>query len=133
MSTVKVTGMKKLLADLESRFGEKRMLEIKTRAVESGAKLFAQELKRQLTPFKDQGYTVDEITVSKPFVVNGEVQIKIHWRGPNNRYRIIHLNEWGTIRNPSPPAKGAIRRAQESSVKVYRNAVKKAIIRGMKR
>ncbi|MCM2675581.1 hypothetical protein [Alkalicoccobacillus plakortidis] len=120
------------MAELESRFGQKRMREIKERAVESGAMLFAQELRRQLMPYKDTGTTINEITVSKPYYVNGEVRIKIHWRGPKGRYRIIHLNEWGTIRNPSPSAKGAIARALQSSEKVYRDAVKKAIIRGMR-
>ncbi|SFP80980.1 hypothetical protein SAMN05421839_1771, partial [Halolactibacillus halophilus] len=53
------------------------------------------------------------------------------WKGPNGRYRIIHLNEWGTINNPNPAGKGAIARALKNSEKAYRDAVRKALKGGL--
>lgn len=133
--SAKVTGQKQLMAELEKRFGKNRMQQITDKALDRGADIFIAELKKQLTSVKDkgysEGYTVDEITKSKPMTVNGVRTIKIHWRGPHGRYRIIHLNEWGTVKNPNPPMKGAIARALRSAEGAYRRAVKQAMQEGI--
>lgn len=129
--TVKVTGEKQLLAELEKRFGKKAMDQISDKALKEGAKVFVDELKRQFARWKDTGASYDEITVSDIVVINGARTIKIHWRGPKNRYRIIHLNEWGTVKNPNPAGKGSIAKALRNAEKEYRNVIKEAIRRGI--
>lgn len=127
--SVKINGFEKLLKDLETRFGTGRMQQISDQALKAGAKVYVKELKSQLEMFRDTGATVDEVTISEPETINGSRTIKVYWKGPKNRYRIIHLNEWGTIKNPNPAGKGAIARSLQSAASAYRNAIKQEIAR----
>lgn len=129
---VKIYGVDRLLRELEKRFNRKRIDVIVDEALTNGALVFGMELRRQLRTFKDQGYTLDELTISPPDERgSGNRSIKIYWRGKHSRYRIIHLNEWGTIRNPNPRGKGKIAKAMELSRKAYGKAVRDTIRRAI--
>jgi HK97 gp10 family phage protein len=129
--SVNVTGLNRLIADLENRFGVSHVQTISDQALKAGAQAFVAELKSQFQSFKDTGASIDEITISEPTTVAGVRTIKIHWKGPKGRYRIIHLNEWGTVKNPNPKGKGAIARAMHNSERSYRAAVRDALRRGL--
>lgn len=129
--SVEISGLSKLQKELEKRFGQQNMQRVSDRALLAGAKVFVKELESQFESFKDTGASIEEITISEPIWVGNVRIVKVHWRGPKERYRIIHLNEWGTINNPNPPGKGAIARALRNAEKAYRNAVKKAIEEGI--
>jgi hypothetical protein len=129
--SVKINGEDKLIAQLEKRFGKAKVQLVSDHALRAGAKVFVRELKSQFESFKDTGASIEEITISEPMYVGGVRTIKIHWRGPKDRYRIIHLNEWGTVKNPNPKGKGAIARALRNAEQAYRQAIKTAIRRGL--
>ncbi|MGG0305983.1 hypothetical protein ABEY43_07495 [Priestia megaterium] len=129
--SVQIKGLNKLLADLEKRLGPDKIRNISDHALKEGARVFVEELKAQFELFKDTGASIDEITISEPMTIGGVRTIKIHWRGPDNRYRIIHLNEWGTVKNPNPRGKGAIARAMRNAENAYKAAVKEAVRRGV--
>lgn len=129
---VKVYGVNKLLDELDNRFGRKRIDSIVDEALTNGALVFGMELRRQLATFKDKGFTLDELTISSPDAnSSGKRSVTIYWKGPNRRYSIIHLNEWGTIRNPSPRGKGKIAKAMELARKPYGKAVRDTIRRNL--
>ncbi len=129
---VKVHGVDKLIQELDDRFGKKRVDSIINDALTNGALVFGMELKRQLATFKDKGYTLDELTISEPGAGNGgNRSVRIYWEGPHDRYKIIHLNEWGTIRNPNPRGKGKIAKAMKLSRKAYGKAVRDTIRRNL--
>jgi hypothetical protein len=128
---VKISGESQLLKQLERRFGDLAARRISDEALKAGANVFVQELRRQLATFRDTGATVEEVTISEPMTEAGVRVVKIHWKGPEGRYRIIHLNEWGTVKNPNPRGKGAIARALKNSEREYRAAVKRAIEEGI--
>lgn len=129
--SVKITGVKEMLQALDNRFGDKAVKRISDQALKAGAQVFVRELKQQFQNFKDTGASIDEITISEPMLIGGVRTIKVHWRGPKDRYRIIHLNEWGTVQNPNPKGKGAIARALRNAEKAYRLAVLEAVRRGL--
>lgn len=129
--SVKISGLEKLMRELEKRYGKQNMQRVSDRALLAGARVFVKELKSQFESFKDTGASIDEITIAEPMWVGSIRTVKVYWRGPDNRYRIIHLNEWGTIKNPNPPGKGAIARALKNAEKAYRNAIKQAIKEGI--
>ncbi|TYR81114.1 hypothetical protein FZC66_04420 [Priestia megaterium] len=129
--SVKITGVKEMLQALDNRFGDKAVKRISDQALKAGAQVFVRELKMQFQSFKDTGASIDEITISEPMIIGGVRTIKVHWRGPKDRYRIIHLNEWGTVKNPNPEGKGAIARALRNAEKAYRLAVLDAVRRGL--
>lgn len=129
---VKIYGVDRLIKELERKFDKKRIETIVDNALEKGALVFGMELIRQLRTFKDKGYTLDEIVISPPGKGSiGGRSIKIYWQGKHKRYRIIHLNEWGTIRNPKPRGKGKIAKAIELSRKAYGKAVRDEIRRNL--
>ncbi|MFB4471823.1 HK97-gp10 family putative phage morphogenesis protein [Oceanobacillus caeni] len=133
--SAKIKGLKELERKLEKRFEKKAMQRISDGALKAGAKVFVEELKRQFNAVNWKGYetgaTIEEITISEPMTIKGVRTVKVHWKGPNNRYALVHLNEWGTVKNPNPPAKGTIARALKNAEKAYRNAIKEAIVRGL--
>lgn len=121
--SMKITGMNKLLADIEKHLGKAKMQRVTDAALTAGAKVFVAELKRQFATFKDTGASIDEITISKPYTKGGVRMVSVHWRGPKDRYRIIHLNEWGTVQNPNPRGKGKIAAALRNAEKAYRSTL----------
>lgn len=129
--SMKITGVKEMLQALDNRFGDKAVKRISDQSLKAGAQVFVRELKQQFQNFKDTGASIDEITISEPMLIGGVRTIKVHWRGPKGRYRIIHLNEWGTVQNPNPKGKGAIARALRNAEKAYRLAVMEAVRRGL--
>ncbi|WP_432352662.1 hypothetical protein [Sporosarcina sp. A2] len=125
--SVKITGVKNLISSLESKFGPAQMRQIEDEALKAGAKVFKKELIAQFETFKVDGYSIDEMTLTDPYSLNGVRTITVKWKGPHKRYTIIHLNEFGTIKNPSPRGKGAIARALQISQTAYRNALRDKI------
>lgn len=128
---VKIKGQKKLIEKLEEKFGEQAARRMSDEALRAGAPVFTKELDTQLQTFRDKGWTIEDVTISEPTDVSGVRVLKVHWNGPHGRYRVVHLNEWGTVKNPNPRGKGAIARALKNSQKEYRAAVKRAIERGI--
>ncbi|MFJ7756320.1 hypothetical protein ACQKGI_19985 [Peribacillus muralis] len=129
--SVKIHGEKALMAELEKRLGKAKAQQLSDKALKRGAQVFIKELKSQFQSFKDTGASIEEMTISEPMWVSGVRTINIHWRGPKDRYRIIHLNEFGTVQHPSPRGKGAIVRAMRNAETAYRSAIKKAIREGL--
>ena len=126
---VKVNGVDQVNKELERRLGGKSMERILDKALLAGAAVIKKELERNFESFKDTGASKDEITISKPMTLNGTRTVVIHWSGPKKRYTIIHLNEFCTIKNPSPRGKGAIERALRAGQAEYLRVVKQEIAR----
>lgn len=124
---VKVTGLKELEAALEKRFGKKHTQRWIDKALIAGAKVIKNEIYKNFEDFKDTGASQSEITISEPLTLNGVRTIKIHWRGPNDRYKVIHLNEFGTVKNPNPKGKGAVERAIRQGQAEYFRVVKSEV------
>ncbi|MBM0064780.1 HK97-gp10 family putative phage morphogenesis protein [Alkalicoccobacillus gibsonii] len=118
-SNVRVTGQKELIAELERRYGKVAIQKKIDAALIKGAEVFKKELEREFTSWQDTGASKLEITISKPMDYGGKRTVRIHWRGDKGRYRIIHLNEWGTVKNPNPRGKGAVARAERAGAKAY--------------
>ncbi|ASE38010.1 hypothetical protein CD039_01645 [Staphylococcus argensis] len=78
--------------------------------------------------FEDTGESVRETTISKPMTIGGVRVVKIHWQGPKQRYRIIHLNEFGHFDRSgkwvNTKGKGVIERAMREGREVYFRTVK---------
>ncbi len=133
MIDIKMTGVNELLDELDRRFGKENMDRISDAALLKGAEVFVKELKASIgTSGKyAKGWTVEDITISGPEYIGGVKVVKVHFNGPHGRYRIIHLNEWGTVKIPNPPRKGAIARAMRNAENAYREAIKQAVLEGI--
>lgn len=129
--SVNISEIRQLERELMRRLGSQRTQQVVDRALLLGANVFVRELKQQFETFKGTGGSIEEITISEPMTVSGARTVQIYWKGPKDRYRIIHLNEWGTVNNPNPRGKGAIARAMRNATESYRNVVKQELRRGL--
>jgi len=131
---LRVYGVQRLMNELELKFSKEQIKSIVDEALIAGALILGMELRRQIRTFSDgtgysKGYTLDEITISEPLDKLGNRTITVHWKGKHGRYRIIHLNEWGTIKNPNPRGKGKIAKAMALSQQAYGKAVRDVLRR----
>lgn len=129
--SVEIRGISEMLADLESRLGAEAVARISDEALIAASEVFKEALIAELSLFKDTGATIDELTFSEPRLIDGVRTITVHWKGPKRRYAVVHLNEFGTVKNPNPRGKGAIARAVQRSERSYKQAIREAIERGL--
>ncbi len=97
---VNITGMDEVLAKLASKLSPAKLSRVEGEALKVAGRLTAVQLKRAVASYKDTGATVQEITVSNPRTVGGVKTIKIGWSGSGSRqrWRLVHLNEFGYTR-----------------------------------
>lgn len=126
--SVEVKGVHQMLREIGEQYGEIKMLKAQDKALNKGAKYFMSVLKENFEVFRDTGASIHEITKTEPYTIHGNTRmVKVHWHGSMNRYAIIHLNEWGTIKNPNPRGKGAIARTMFMTEKPYQEIVKQSL------
>lgn len=126
--SVTLRGYKELQDALERKYGRGAMKRVTDFALTKGGQKVVQIIKNNMKSFKDTGESVEETTVSKPMTINGVRTVKIHWRGPKQRYRIIHLNEYGHYDRSgkwvNTRGKGVIENAMREGRETYFRTVK---------
>lgn len=128
--SVKVIGDKALERELEKRFGIKEMVKVQDKALIAGAKVIVEEVKKQLS--KDTGALINEVSFSKPEWINGKRTITVHWRGSKDRYKIVHLIEYGHVQKGTgkfikPKAMGGVNRAIRQGQNKYFETLKREL------
>lgn len=128
---VEIRGMKELERELNVRYGQSNMNAIIDKALVAGGHKVLAIIKAEQSKYKDTGETVREAKLSEPMWIGGERVVKIHWRGPRDRWRIIHLQESGFYNKDgsfnSPKSKGALQRAMVAGREVYFLTIKKEL------
>ena len=126
--TITMKGDKEIIAYLEKNYGKSATKRITDFALTKGGQKVVQIIKNNMKSFKDTGESVEETTVSKPMTINGVRTVKIHWRGSKQRYRIIHLNEYGHYDRSgkwvNTAGKGVIENAMREGRETYFRTVK---------
>ncbi|RIP33140.1 hypothetical protein BUZ14_11450 [Staphylococcus gallinarum] len=129
--TVTVKGDKEIIAYLEKRFGKSATKRITDYALTKGGQKVVQIIKNNMKSFEDTGESVSETSLSKPMTIGGVRTVKVHWKGPKQRYRIIHLNEYGHFDRSgkwvNTSGKGVIEKAMREGRETYFKTVKDEI------
>ncbi|RIN99068.1 hypothetical protein [Mammaliicoccus sciuri] len=128
--TVEIKGVQQLVNQLEKKFGVENTKRVNDQALKKAGAYFGKELSSAFETFKDTGASINEIKLTNPMMIQGVRGIKVYWEGPMDRYRLIHLNEWGYTRNgikQTPKGHAVIAKTLKNSEKVYRNIVKDEI------
>lgn len=129
---VKVTGLDQLLSQLDKKLGKRKMDRIVDQALISGARVIYHHLQKNFSTFEDTSASMHEMTIGKPRTLNGKRTISIYWQGTNDRWKIIHMNEYGTVKNPNPRGSGAIDSALKQGQKQYLEAITTKIQRAIR-
>ena len=121
-------GDKEIIAYLETKYGKSAMKRITDFALTKAGNKVVSIIKGNMKSFEDTGESVEETTLSKPMTIKGVRTVKIHWRGPKQRYRIIHLNEYGHFDRSgkwvNTAGKGVIENAMREGRETYFRTVK---------
>ena len=126
MNNVEFKGVQETLSALEKKFGEKKTQTLTKTAINAGAGKVEKNLQNDMIVFKDKGYTIDEVVKKQATYKNYKAEAEIGWNGPHQRYRIIHLNEWGYTRKGKqirPRGFGVITKSLKNSEPLYFNTV----------
>ena len=126
---VKINGLKSLLSELENLYGKRNIEKAVDKALIAGAEVIANGLRKNFHDFEDTGASIREITITNPRSSNGRRLIQIHWKGEEDRWKIIHMNEYGTIKNPNPRGKGKIDQTLREGQKRYYDVIQQEISR----
>ncbi|OIS57422.1 hypothetical protein [Staphylococcus equorum] len=126
--SVEVKGTHNMLRQIEQKYGETQLLKAQDKALKLGSEYFVDVMKENFEIFRDKGASISEIVVTDPYYIHGKVRmVKVHWQGPMSRYAIIHINEYGSVRNPNPRGKGAIARTMFMTEKPYQQIINETL------
>ena len=107
-----IKGADEIVAILEKQFSERRVSSIVNKAINIAADEYTEGLAKAISSYKDTGATVEETTHGRATKnSSGRHIAKVGWRGPMQRYKLIHLNEFGYVRHGrsySPRGMGVI-------------------------
>lgn len=133
--SVEFRGFDEIQKKLQQQLSEKNLKKVTDKALLKGAEVVKKEVLKGLDTFEDTGGTIDELIVGKPVTKKGYRLVKLGWNGPKDRYRIIHLNEFGYDRDGKRYGKGelkgfgqiqkAIKNSEQSYVDAVREEMKK--------
>lgn len=134
MSNVEFRGVQETLQSLEKSLGINKTKNITRKAINSGAEIVEKKLQTDMLVFKDKGYTIDEVVRKNATYKNYKAEAEIGWNGPHQRYRLIHLNEWGYTRNGrqiKPRGFGVITKSLKNSEPLYFETVASEVKRNL--
>lgn len=134
MSNVEFKGVTETIQALEKSLGINKTKNITRKAINSGAEIVEKKLQTDMLVFKDKGYTIDEVVRKNATYTNYKAEAEIGWNGPHQRYRLIHLNEWGYTRNGrqiKPRGFGVITKSLKNSEPVYFETVASEVKRNL--
>jgi hypothetical protein len=120
--SVSIQGVDEVIKALESQYSQKKVTRAERKAMELSGRYVKDHIKHNIVGYKRTGATVRELIAEKPRRRAGQMTAKIGWdgKGTYQRWRLVHLNEWGYMRNGkhiNPRGVGAIRKAVEGSLK----------------
>ncbi|BAP85527.1 gp9 protein [Paucilactobacillus hokkaidonensis JCM 18461] len=118
--SVNIRGMDEVLAKMESKLGSRAVAKYSNEALNIAGRYMAANLKSAVGSYRDTGATVNEVTVGKARLKGGVRTIKVGWDGGGSkqRYRLVHLNEFGYTRfgrTYGPRGMGKVQNAYDSS------------------
>lgn len=117
-NNVHVKGVEQTLKNMENKLGDKAITKASRQAINKAGVSVEKRLKEDMKVFKDTGASIDEVVRTNATSKATGVSARIGWNGPKQRYRLIHLNEWGYTRYGKqyhPRGFGVIEKSLKSS------------------
>lgn len=124
--TINIKGNREFQQQLEKQLGKDKTNAITRKAINKAATGVKSNLKSDIEPFKDTGATYDEIVLTNARKIKGDIRADLGWNGPQDRWRLVHLEEWGYQRNGrqiKPRTFGAITKSLKSSEEMYLSTI----------
>ncbi|GGI64741.1 hypothetical protein ACFQOY_13665 [Enterococcus alcedinis] len=120
--SVKVSGVDDILKNIEAKFGKAKTTRIVNKALKETGDEIVEITKAAVSSYMDTGATYDEVVRSN---VKGSAlgikEVSVGWRGDKDRWRLVHLNEFGYVRKGrfiSPRGMGKVQSAADKAQQV---------------
>lgn len=120
--SVEVKGLDTVLKMMEERLGDRKVSQAVNKALNESGEEFKVGLAKAVSCYKDTGATEEEVVRGRASKRGGSHTVKVGWAGPKNRYKLVHLNEFGYTRwgrTYSPRGMGVIRKYLDVAGKQY--------------
>lgn len=130
-----IKGVKEIEKAINEKVSGTKAKRIKRQAVNAGAGAMVKRVERAYRKTEGEhrkGFTADEVMHSDARTKNDIVEAKVGWNGPHDRWRLIHLEEWGYVRSGKqykPPSYGVLEKVLEESDTAYANAVGRELVK----
>lgn len=94
-SGFKITGLEDLEKAILETYSGAKAKKIRKVALNAGGDVIVDHLKKNFESFKATGYSKDEIMRTDARTKNEVEELKVGWDGAHERWRLVHLNEFG--------------------------------------
>jgi len=117
--TSSVQGQAEILKNIEAKLGKNRVNRVVNKTLRTTGDEVVKIVKESVAYYRRTGATYDEVVKSN--VKNSSLGIKhidVGWRGDMNRWRLVHLNEFGYTRFGKyvrPRGMGAVQRGADKA------------------
>ena len=120
--SISVQGQADILRALEAKLGKSRTTRVVNKALRDTGDDIVEIVKDSVSSYRKTGATYDEVVKSGiKGAARGVKEIDVGWRGDKDRWRLVHLNEFGYTRFGKyvrPRGMGAVQRAADKSKEV---------------
>ena len=129
--SVKITGEADILKNIEAKLGKAKTTRVVNKALRDTGDEIVEITKDAVSSYMDTGATYDEVVRSN--VKNSALGIKevnVGWRGDKDRWRLVHLNEFGYVRKGrfvSPRGMGKVQGAADKAKRVAFKRMKEGL------
>lgn len=133
MTRWKMKGISALEKKLDDMMDEKKANTVLYPVMTKASNTVLTKLKQDMLVFRDTGATIKEAIVENPKMdKHGVRMVKLGWSstGDRQRWRMIHLNEYGYTRygrRYNPRGMGVIGRSVDSSMSQYQKDLERGI------
>lgn len=120
--SISVQGQADILRTLEAKLGKPRTTRVVNKALRDTGDDIVDLVKESVAYYKKTGATYNEVVKSGiKGASKGIKEIDVGWRGDKDRWRLVHLNEFGYTRFGKyvrPRGMGAVQRAADKSKEI---------------
>lgn len=103
----KVEGLEEIFNNIEKKLGRQAVIDISNDFAKKAGKAGKEIVKNVESGYQDTGATVKETTYKVRVAgIGGVTYVDIGWKGPKQRVKLIHLQEFGYTRKTN----GGVRR-----------------------
>lgn len=124
--SIEIRGINELENAIAAAYSGAKARKIRKDAINAGGDAVMGQLKKNFEAFKMSGYSEQEIMRTDARTKSDIEGLQIGWNGPHDRWRLIHLNEFGYTRGGkqyTPRGFGVIQKTIEQTKKEYFDTV----------
>ena len=129
-----IKGLEAIEKAIKEKYSSAKAKSIQRQVVNKASDLVVEALegnyKKALGKYS-KGHTVNEVMHGNARVKGDTVQSKVGWHGDADRWRLIHLEEWGYVRSGKqykPPSVGVIDKTLREIEKEYEEIIRKGLM-----